>query len=136
MLKQIVKWENFVLMDLFLVLLGPNSTDLLWLKGSWFLLFLLLRDKWCLLILGFFPKTVLIIKLFYIKEIYRYSIYKLIFYRCLMCTLTIRFIKNLWDNLNLLKLVCENISLYFWDLWMDYFCEHLEYVLNPMTSRD
>ena len=45
MWKQIVKWENFVLMDLFLVLLGPNSTDLLWLKGGWFLLFLQLRGK-------------------------------------------------------------------------------------------
>ena len=30
-----------------------------------------------------------------------------------MCTLTIRFMKNLWDNLNLFKLVCVNIFLYF-----------------------
>ena len=30
-----------------------------------------------------------------------------------MCTLTIRFMKNMWDNLNLFKLVCVNISLYF-----------------------
>ena len=48
---------------------------------------------------GGFPKTVLIIKLFYIKEICWYSISKLIFYKCLMCTLTIHFMKNLWDNL-------------------------------------
>ena len=68
MWKQIAKWENFVLMDLFLVLLGPNSTDLLWLKGVWFLLFLQLRGKWCLLILGGFPKTALIIKLFISKK--------------------------------------------------------------------
>ena len=30
-----------------------------------------------------------------------------------MCTLTICFMKNLWDNLNLFKLECVNISLYF-----------------------
>ena len=30
-----------------------------------------------------------------------------------MCTLTIRFMKNLWDNLNLFKLVRVNMSLYF-----------------------
>ena len=47
-----------------------------------------------------------------------------------MCTLTIRFMKNLWDNLNLFKLVCVNISLYFWELWMDYFSEYIEYVLK------
>ena len=44
---------------------------------------------------GGFPKTVLIIKLFYIKETCRYFIYELIFYKCLMCTLTIRFMKKL-----------------------------------------
>ena len=89
-----------------------------------------LRGNWCLLILGGFSKTVLIVKLFYIKEICWYSIYKLRFYKCLMCTLTIRFMKNLWDNLNLFKLVCVNISLCFWELWMDYFFEHIEYVLK------
>ena len=121
---------NCVLMNLFLVLLGSNSTELLWFKGSWFLLFLQLRGKWCLLILGGFPKIVLIIKLFSYQEICWCSIYKWIFYKCLMCTLTICFMKNLWDNLNLFKLVCVNISLYFWELWMDYFCEHIEYVLK------
>ena len=105
--------RNCILMNLFLVLLGSNSTELLWFKGGWFPLFLQLRGKWCLLILGVFPKTVLIIELFYIKKICWYSIYKLIFYKCLMCTLTIRFMKNLWDNLNLFKLVCVNIFLYF-----------------------
>ena len=104
---------NCVLMNLFLVLLGSNSTELLWLKGDRFPLFLQLRGKWCLLILGVFPKIVLIVKLFYIKKICWYSIYKLIFYKCWMCTLTIRFMKNLWDNLNLFKLVCVNIFLYF-----------------------
>ena len=59
---------------------------------------------------GGFPRIVLIIKLFYIKEICGYFIYELIFYKCLMCTLTIRFMKNLWDNLNLSKLICVNIS--------------------------
>ena len=34
--------------------------------------------------------------------------------------------KNLWDNLNLFKLVCMNISLYFLELWMDCFCKHIE----------
>ena len=33
----------------------------------------------------------------------------MIFYKCLMCILIIRFMKNLWDNLNLFKLVCVNI---------------------------
>ena len=128
MWKQIVKWKIFVLMDLFLVLLGSNSIDLLWFKGGWFLLFLQIRGKWCLLILGGFPKIVLIIKLFYIKEICWYSLNKLIFHKCLMCTLTICFIENLWDNLNLFKLVCVNISLYFWRimnglfLWVYWIC--------------
>ena len=110
----------------FLVLLGSNSTELLWFEGGSFPLFLQLRGKWCLLILGGFPKTVFIIKLFYIKETCWYFIYELIFYKCLMCTLTIHFMKILWDNLNLFKLVCVNKSLYFWELWMDYFCEHIE----------
>ena len=145
MWKQIVKWKIFVLMDLFLVLLGSNSIDLLWFKGGWFLLFLQIRGKWCLLILGGFPKIVLIIKLFYIKEICWYSLNKLIFHKCLMCTLTICFIENLWDNLNLFKIVCVNISLYFLELWMNYFCEHLEWIIfvsilnmfwKPMASRD
>ena len=121
---------NCVLMNLFLVLLGSNSTELLWFKGGWFLSFLQLKGKWCLLILGGFSQRVLIIKLFYIKEICWYCMYKLIFYKCLMCTFTIHFIKNLWDNLNLVKLVCVNIFLYFWELWMNYFREHIEYVLK------
>ena len=50
-------------MDLFLVLLGSNSTDLLWFKEGWFHI-LQLRGKWCLLILGGFPKIVLIINYF------------------------------------------------------------------------
>ena len=33
------KWEIYVLMNLFLVLLGSNSTDLVWLKGGWFHIF-------------------------------------------------------------------------------------------------
>ena len=136
MWKQIVKWKIFVLMDLFLVLLGPNSIDLLWFKCGWFLLFLQIRGKWCLLILGGFPKIVLIIKLFYIKEICWYSLNKLIFYKCLMCTLTIFFMKNLWDNLNLFKFVCVNISLYFLELWMDYFVSILNMFWKPMTSCD
>ena len=118
-------------MNLFLVFLGSNSTELLWFKGGWFLLFiylfLQLRGKWCLLILGGFPKTVLIIKLFYIKEICWYSIYKLIFHECLMYTLTIHFMKNLWDNLNLFKLVSVNMYLYFENyewiiLWAYWIC--------------
>ena len=40
------------------------------------------------------------------------------------------FYEKLVDNLNLFKLVCVNISLYFWELWMDYFCEHIECVLK------
>ena len=41
---------------IFLVLLGSNSTELLLFKGGWFPLFLQLRGKWYLLILGVFPK--------------------------------------------------------------------------------
>ena len=33
------KWEIYVLMNQFLVLLGSNSTDLVWLKGGWFHIF-------------------------------------------------------------------------------------------------
>ena len=33
------KWEIYVLMNLFLVLLGSNLTDLVWLKGGWFHIF-------------------------------------------------------------------------------------------------
>ena len=33
------KWEIYVLMNLFLVLLGSNSTNLVWLKGGWFHIF-------------------------------------------------------------------------------------------------
>ena len=33
------KWEIRVLLNLFLVLLGSNSTDLVWLKGGWFHIF-------------------------------------------------------------------------------------------------
>ena len=40
------------------------------------------------------------------------------------------FYEKLGNNLNLFKLVCVNISLYFLELWMDYFCEHIEYVLK------
>ena len=47
-----------------------------------------------------------------------------------MCTLTIHFMKNLWDNLNLFKLVNANISLYFLELSMDYCSEHIEYALK------
>ena len=105
-------------MDLSLVLLGSNSTELLWFKGGWFPLFLQLRDKWCLLILGVFPKHCWLLNYFiskkYVDILYIYIyIYKLISYKCLMCTLTIRFMKNLWNNLNSFKLVCVNISLYF-----------------------
>ena len=46
------------MMDLSLVLLASNSTELLWFKGEWFLLFLQLRGKWCLLILEGFSQTV------------------------------------------------------------------------------
>ena len=66
--------------------LGSNSIELLWFKGGWFPLFLKLRGKWCLLIFGGFPKLN-----------YLYQRNMLIFYKCLMCTLTIRFIKNLWE---------------------------------------
>ena len=121
---------NCVLMNLFLVLLGSNSTELLWFKRGWFLLFLQPRGKWCLLILGVFPKQCWLLNYFISRKYVDYSIYKLISYKCLICTLTIRFMKNLWNNLNLFKLICVNISLYFWELWMDYFCEHIEYVLK------
>ena len=33
------KWEIRVLKNLFLVLLGSNSTNLVWLKGGWFHIF-------------------------------------------------------------------------------------------------
>ena len=115
---------------------GSNSTKLLWFKGGWFPLFLQLRGKWCLLILGVFPKVVLIIKLFSYQEICWHSIYKLIFYKCLMCTLIIRFMKNLWDNLNLFKFVCVNMFLYFWELWMDYFVSILNMFWKTMASHD
>ena len=55
--------------------LGSNSIELLWFKGGWFLLFLQLRGKWCLLIFGGFSQRVLVIKLLYIKEIDCYSIH-------------------------------------------------------------
>ena len=64
---------------------------------------------------GGFPKTMSIIRLFYIKEICSYSINKLIFYKWLMCTFTIHFMKNLWDNVNLVKLICVNIYLYIFE---------------------
>ena len=47
-----------------------------------------------------------------------------------MCTLTIRFMKNLWDNLNLFKLVCVNMSFIFLRIMNGLFCEHIEYVLK------
>ena len=37
--KTYFKWEIYVLINLFLVLLGSNSTDLVWLKGGWFHIF-------------------------------------------------------------------------------------------------
>ena len=95
-----------VLMNLFLVLLGSNSTELLWFKGGWFPLFLQLRGKKCLLILGDFPKCWLLHYYIYIRNILLFYTYKWIFYNFLMCTLIIRFMKNLWDNLNLFKFVC------------------------------
>ena len=52
------------MMDLSLVLLASNSTELLWFKGEWFLLFLQLRGKWCLLILEGFSQTVF----FFLRE--------------------------------------------------------------------
>ena len=88
------KWEIRVLLNLFLVLLGSNSTDLVWLKGSWFHIFT--NKRWVVFTnFGGFSKIVLIIKPFSYQEICWYSIYKLIFYKCLMRTLTIRFMKNL-----------------------------------------
>ena len=132
-------------MNLFLVLLGSDSTELLWFKGGWFPLFLQLRGKWCLLILGVFPNSVGYYTIIYIRNILIFYTYKWIFYNFLMCTLIIRFMKNLWDNLNLFKFVYVNISLYFRELWMDYFCEHLEWIIyvsilymfwKPMASRD
>ena len=33
------KWEIRILMNLFFLLLGSNSTDLVWLKGGWFHIF-------------------------------------------------------------------------------------------------
>ena len=66
-------------MDLSLVLLGSNFTDLLWFKEGWFHI-LQLRGKWCLLILGGFPKIVLIINYFIVHI--DYSFYE----------------KLLWDN--------------------------------------
>ena len=117
------------MIDQSLVLLGSNFIDLLWFKGGWFHIFAAKR-KVVFTNFGGFPKTVLIIKLFYIKEICWYSINILISYKCSMCILTIRFMKNLWNNLNLFKLVCVNIHLYCWELWMNYFCEHIQYVLK------
>ena len=78
---------------------------------------------------GGFPKTMSIIRLFYIKEICSYSINKLIFYKWLMCTFTIHFMKNLWDNLNLVKLICEYIFI-FLRIMNGLFCEHIDYVLK------
>ena len=46
-----------------------------------------------------------------------------------MCTLTIRFMKNLWDNLNLFKLVRVIMSLYF-ENYESIICEYIEYVLK------
>ena len=86
------KWEIRVLMNLFLVLLGSNSIDLVWLKGSWFHIFA--NKKWCLLILKGFLKQCWLLNYSISKTICWYSIYKLIFYKCLMCTLTICFMKN------------------------------------------
>ena len=53
-----------------------------------------------------------------------------------METLTICYMKNLWDNLNLFKLyVWRNIFIFEYYDWI-ICCEHLEFVLNPMASRD
>ena len=79
------KWEIHVLLNLFLVLLGSNFTDLVWLKGSWFHIFT--NKRWVVFTnFGGFSKIVLIIKPFSYQEICWYSIYKLIFYKCLMQT--------------------------------------------------
>ena len=122
-MKTNYKWEIQVLMKLFLVLLGSNSTDLLWLKG-WLISFLQLKGKWCLLILGGFPKTFLIMKLSLNQRnmLILYKYWYLINVWCAHCmeTLTICYMKNLWDNLNLSKFICVEKSLYFWVLWLDY----------------
>ena len=47
-----------------------------------------------------------------------------------MCTLTIRFMKNLWESLNLFKLVCVNISLYFENYEWIIFVSILKHVLK------
>ena len=113
-------------MDLSLVLLGSNFTKLLWFKGGWFLLFLQLRGKWCLLIFGVFPKQCWLLNYFISKK-HVDSLYMNRYFInawCAHCLFVLW--KNLWDNLNLFKLVCVNISLYFLELWKDYFCEHIE----------
>ena len=62
------------MMDLSLVLLASNSTELLWFKGEWFLLFLQLRGKWCLLILRVFPKQFF----FFLRERESFNLWRLL----------------------------------------------------------
>ena len=51
-----------------LVLLGSNPTELLWFKGGWFHIFLQIRGKWCLLILGVFPNQCWLLNYFISKK--------------------------------------------------------------------
>ena len=53
-----------------------------------------------------------------------------------METLTIRYMKNLWDNLNLFKFVCVEKSLYFEYYDVIICCGHVEFILDLMASRD
>ena len=121
---------NYVLMNLFLVLLGSNSIELLWFKGGWFPLFLQLRGKWSLLILGVFPKQCWLLN-YSISKKYVDTLYINWYFINVWCAhLNIRFMKNLWDNLNLFKPVYVNMSLYFLRIMNGLFCAHIEYVLK------
>ena len=103
-------------------ILGDGPSDMI----GWFPLFLQLRGKWCLLILGVFPKQCWLLNYFISKK-YVDILYINWYFINVWCAHWLFVLwKNLWDNLNLFKLVCVNISLYFWKLWMDYFCEHIE----------
>ena len=53
-----------------------------------------------------------------------------------METLIIYYMKDLWDNLNLFKFVCVEKSLNFEYYDWIICCGHLEFILNPMASRD
>ena len=101
------------MMNLFLVLLGSNSTELLWFKGGWFPLFLQLRGKWCLPILGVFPKLCWLLKYFISKK-HVDILYMNWYFINVWCAHWLFVLwKKLWDNLYLFKLVCVNIFLYF-----------------------